>query len=70
VLVRAVDVLMTFPSILPAMAIVAALGPGLVNVMIAVGVSAVPRFAHIGRAVLLSLRHDSSSSAIPTSRSS
>ncbi len=67
---RAVDVLMTFPSILPAIAIVAALGPGLVNVMIAVGVSAVPRFAHIGRAVLLSLRHDSSSSAIPTSRSS
>ena len=58
VLMRAVDVLMTFPSILLAMAIVAALGPGLVNVMIAVGVSAVPRFARIGRAVLLSLRHE------------
>ena len=57
-LMRAVDVLMTFPSILLAMGIVAALGPGLVNVMIAVGVSAVPRFARIGRAVLLSLRHE------------
>jgi len=57
VLMRLVDVLMTFPSILLAMAIVAALGPGLANVMIAVAVSAVPRFARIGRAVLLSLRH-------------
>jgi len=57
-LMRAVDVLMTFPSILLAMAIVAALGPGLTNVMIAVGVAAVPRFARIGRAVLLSLRHE------------
>jgi len=58
VLMRLVDILMTFPSILLAMAIVAALGPGLANVMIAVGISAVPRFARIGRAVLLSLRHE------------
>jgi peptide/nickel transport system permease protein len=49
---------MTFPSILLAMAIVAALGPGLANVMVAVGISAVPRFARIGRAVVLSLRHE------------
>ena len=55
-LMRIIDTLMTFPSILLAMGIVAALGPGLLNVMIAVGVSAVPRFARIGRAVVLSLR--------------
>jgi len=56
VLMRIVDTLMAFPSILLALAIVAALGPGVFNVMIAVGVSAVPPFARIARAAVLSLR--------------
>src|SRR5499426_1537740 len=37
-IMRAMDVLLAFPSILLAIAVVAALGPSLVNVMIAVGV--------------------------------
>jgi len=55
-LMRAIDVLMAFPEILLAIAVVAALGPGLVNTMLAVGVSATPRFARLARAIVLSLR--------------
>lgn len=51
---RAVDVLLAFPGILLAIAIVAILGPGLVNVVIAVGVFGVPTFARLTRAPALS----------------
>ncbi len=57
-LMRAVDVLMAFPEILLAIAVVAALGPGLANTMVAVGVSSTPRFARLARAVVLSLREE------------
>lgn len=51
---RAVDVLLAFPGILLAIAIVAILGPGLVNVVIAVGVFGIPIFARLTRAPALS----------------
>lgn len=50
---RIVDVLLAFPGILLAIAIVAILGPGLVNVVIAVGVFGVPTFARLTRAPAL-----------------
>lgn len=50
---RAVDVLLAFPGILLAIAIVAVLGPGLVNVVIAVGIFGVPTFARLTRAPAL-----------------
>ena len=50
---RAVDVLLAFPGILLAIAIVAILGPGLVNVVIAVGFFGVPTFARLTRAPAL-----------------
>jgi glutathione transport system permease protein len=50
---RAVDVLLAFPGILLAIAIVAILGPGLVNVVIAVGIFGVPTFARLTRAPAL-----------------
>lgn len=50
---RAVDVLLAFPGILLAIAIVAILGPGLVNVVIAVGIFGVPTFARLSRAPAL-----------------
>lgn len=56
ILMRLMDVLMAFPGILLAIAIVSALGPGLVNAMIAVGVQSVPSFARITRAQVLSIR--------------
>ena len=53
---RCMDVLLAFPSILLAIAVVAALGPSLVNVMIAVGVRSVPSFARVSRSMVLSLK--------------
>src|SRR5581483_10498416 len=56
VLMRAIDVLLAFPSILLALFIVTMLGRGTFKVMIAVGVSEIPRFARQMRAEVLALR--------------
>ena len=53
---RIMDVLLAFPGILLALAIVSVLTPGLTNVMIAVGLSAVPGYARLVRASVLSAR--------------
>ena len=56
VLMRAMDLMLAFPSILLAIAIVAILGPGLENAMLAVGIVAVPQYARLVRASTLSIR--------------
>lgn len=56
VLMRLMDILLAIPSILLAIAIVNILGPSLMNVMIAVGLSTMPSFARIVRAAVLSVR--------------
>ncbi|MGB5831430.1 MAG: dipeptide/oligopeptide/nickel ABC transporter permease/ATP-binding protein [Thiohalocapsa sp.] len=56
-LMRSVDVLMAFPYLLLALAIVAALGPGLTNAMIAIAVANVPFFARAVRGAALDIRH-------------
>jgi len=58
VLMRAIDVMLAFPGILLALAIVSVLTPGLGNVMIAVGLSAVPTYARLVRASVLSAREN------------
>jgi peptide/nickel transport system permease protein len=55
-IVAAMDVLLSFPQILLAIAIVAALGPGIFNAMIAVGIGTVPAFTRLTRATTLSIR--------------
>ena len=50
------DVLLAFPGILLALVIVAILGPGLTNVMIAVGISFIPSFMRVTRSAVLSTR--------------
>ena len=55
-IMRAMEVLLAFPSILLAIAIVAALGPSLINVMIAVGLRSIPAFARLTRSMALSLK--------------
>jgi peptide/nickel transport system permease protein len=55
-IMRTMDILMAMPSILLAIAIVAALGPGLVNVLIAIGISYVPTFARVVRAAVMTVR--------------
>lgn len=51
-----VDVLLALPAFLLALAIVAALGPNLTNVMIAVGIANIPQFARITRSAVLTVR--------------
>ncbi len=63
---RGADVLFSFPDILLAIAIVAILGPGLVNVFIAVMVFTVPSFARIMRSATLQVK---SSLYVETSQS-
>src|SRR5712664_2791571 len=58
VVMRVIDVLLAFPGILLALAIVSVLTPGLTNVMIAVGLSAVPTYARLVRASVLSAREN------------
>lgn len=56
VIMRLTDIMLAFPGILMAIAIVAILGPGLYNVMIAVGIEAIPVYARTARASTLSVR--------------
>ena len=55
-LMRGIDILMGFPEILLAIAIVAALGPGLAHAMVAVTISNVPFYARGIRGAVLLLR--------------
>jgi len=55
-IMRMMDILLAIPSILLAISIVAALGPGLSNVMIAVGISSIPSYSRIVRASVLTLK--------------
>ncbi len=55
-IMRTSDVLFAFPGILLAIAIVAILGPGLVNVVVAVSVFSMPTFARIVRGSALALK--------------
>jgi ABC-type dipeptide/oligopeptide/nickel transport system permease subunit len=56
VLMRVVDLILIFPGILPALAITAILGPSLVNVAIAIGLSSIPVYARVVQAVTLQTR--------------
>lgn len=58
VIMRAMDVLYAFPAILLAIAILAALGKGVGNAMIAIGVVYIPIFARIARGAVLSIRNE------------
>ena len=53
---RIVDVMLAFPGLLLALAIVAILGPNLINAMIAVGISASPNYARITRGAVLQVK--------------
>lgn len=50
------DVLLAFPILLLAIVIVAVLGPGLFNAMVAVGIASIPGFTRVTRGVVLSVR--------------
>jgi len=53
VVMRCMDVILTLPSLLLAIVIVAILGPGLVNAMLAVAIVVLPHYVRITRAAVL-----------------
>jgi peptide/nickel transport system permease protein len=55
-IMRTMDVLLVFPALLLAIAIVSALGPGLINAQLAIGIVAIPVYARIMRSSVLSIR--------------
>lgn len=55
-IMRAMDALLAFPTLVLALAITAALGPSLTNVMIAVGIVGIPGYARLVRGQVLSVR--------------
>ena len=52
-IMRLMDVLLAFPSLLLAIAIVAVLGPGLINALLAIGIVSIPAYARVVRASVL-----------------
>jgi ABC-type dipeptide/oligopeptide/nickel transport system permease subunit len=50
------DVLLAFPSLILAIAIVTVLGPGLINTMLAIGIVSIPSYARIMRASVLTIK--------------
>lgn len=56
ILMRIIDVLLAFPGMLLALAIVSALGPSLFNVMLAVGIFSIPTFARLVRGSTLTVK--------------
>ncbi len=55
---RIIDVLMAFPGIILAILIMATLGASLINVMVAVGISAIPWYARTVRGATLAVREN------------
>jgi peptide/nickel transport system permease protein len=53
VIMRLMDIMLSFPSILLALVIVVAIGPGLFNAMVAVGIVSIPTFARITRSAVI-----------------
>ena len=58
VIQRVIDVFLSFPGFLLALALVAVLGVGISNVILAVGLGVVPAFVRLTRASTLSIRHN------------
>lgn len=56
VIMRIMDIFLAIPSILLAIAIVSALGSGLFNLMLAIGISSIPGYARIVRASVLTVK--------------
>lgn len=55
-IMRIMDVILGFPSLLLAIAIVAVLGPGIVNALLAISIVSMPSYARLTRASVLSVK--------------
>lgn len=57
VIMRIMDILFAFPEILLALAIIAALGPGTINTVLAIGIVNIPVFTRLVRGAVLSIKN-------------
>jgi peptide/nickel transport system permease protein len=55
-IMRMMDVLLAFPALLLAIAIVTVLGEGLVNALLAIGIVSIPAYARVSRASVLAIK--------------
>jgi peptide/nickel transport system permease protein len=58
VVMRLMDLMLAFPNVLLALAIIAILGPSIFNLMVAVGISATPGYARLVRGSVLSAKEN------------
>ena len=58
IIMRFVDIFLAFPGLLLSITIVAVLGPGLQNVMIALGISSIPSYARLVRGEVLKVKEN------------
>jgi peptide/nickel transport system permease protein len=58
VITRFTDAVLAFPPLILALAVIAVLGPGLRNAMIAIGIVYAPRFLRLARAEVISIREE------------
>lgn len=64
VLMRVTDIFLAFPKLVLALALVAALGPGIENAIIAIAITSWPPYARIARAETLTIRNSDFISAV------
>ena len=57
-IMRILDVLLAFPALLLAIAIVSVLGPGLINAMLAIAIVSIPAYARVMRASVLAAKQE------------
>jgi peptide/nickel transport system permease protein len=58
VIMRAIDVMMCFPDLILAIAVTAALGANLLNLIITIGIVMTPRFARLAHGIILSIKEN------------
>ncbi len=64
VLMRITDIFLAFPKLVLALALVAALGPGIENAILAIAITSWPPYARIARAETMTFRHSEFISAV------
>ncbi len=58
VIMRIMDVMLAFPALILAIAVVTVLGPGLINALLAISIVAIPAYARVARSGVLSVKEE------------
>jgi|GEM_PF-187086 len=58
IIMRIMDVMLAFPSLILAIAVVSVLGPGLINALLAISIVFIPAYARVARSGVLAVREE------------